>query len=219
MTVPAAFPKNLGGRPKFIGPKQPRVRGRLTAKRPGKTPCPVCGYLFRAETRGGRIQKTCSVECHLKTRRDYTGKANPNYRGANEHICGWCSRRFSGKRPRGRFSGTFCDLKCAAMKARMRYVGPSAFRNSRDLNEPELLEAAEKCGAWWTEAGPLDGWIFHPRIGFMPVEIKNPKRKGTKKEFTPLQKKFFEACTLSNSKYWIWRTVDDVLRDLHRNLP
>jgi hypothetical protein len=95
----------------------------------------------------------------------------------------------------------------AVLKANSRW-------NRRDLNEPEILRAAEKLGGFWIEGPPLDGWIFHNSTGFVPVEIKQPYRKGRAREFTPAQKRFIALCEVHGATYWVWRTVDDVCRDL-----
>lgn len=87
--------------------------------------------------------------------------------------------------------------------------------NRRDLNEPELIAAAEKLGGFWVEAPPLDGWVHHFRVGgWIPVEIKQPQRQGQAREFTKAQKRFFEWATACGGKWLVWYTVEDVLRDL-----
>jgi hypothetical protein len=90
-------------------------------------------------------------------------------------------------------------------------------RNARDQNERALIELAASLGAQWFEEGPLDGWIFIPRMGarYMPVEIKIPEREGLRHEFTPMQRRFIARCELLNAPYWVWRTSADVLRDLN----
>jgi hypothetical protein len=85
--------------------------------------------------------------------------------------------------------------------------------NTRDANERELLAVAERLGAHWLEAAPLDGWIWF-RGQWLPVEIKVPEREGLAHEYTPLQRRFMNWCRLRNARWLVWRTADDVLRDL-----
>lgn len=84
----------------------------------------------------------------------------------------------------------------------------------RDLNEPEIVNAAEKLGAFVLKFPPLDLWIWHTSTGWIPVEVKRPHRKGRMHEFTPAQKRFFDFCAANHGPYLVWRTVDDVIRDL-----
>lgn len=86
--------------------------------------------------------------------------------------------------------------------------------NRRDLNEPELLETASALGAMWFQFPPLDGWLWHAKTGWVPVEIKQPRRKGKAREFTPAQLRFFEWCKARQGKYLVWHTTEDVERDL-----
>lgn len=86
--------------------------------------------------------------------------------------------------------------------------------NRRDQNEPEIVAAAEKLGAMWWESPPLDGFIWHVSTGWIPVEIKQPHRKGHASEFEKSQLEFFEWCKARGGKYFVWYTVDDVIRDL-----
>lgn len=86
--------------------------------------------------------------------------------------------------------------------------------NPRDANEQALLAVAEKLGGHWREDPPLDGWIFC-RGRWMPVEIKLPEREGLAHEYTPAQKRFFTWCRQINASWWVWRTQEDVLRDLN----
>jgi hypothetical protein len=85
--------------------------------------------------------------------------------------------------------------------------------NPRDANEQALLKLAERLGAHWHEAPPLDGWVF-VRGRWMPVEIKLPEREGLAHEFTPAQRRFLSWCRQRNAPWWVWRTEADVLRDL-----
>lgn len=87
-------------------------------------------------------------------------------------------------------------------------------KNRRDLNEPEILETAKALGGAWFEWPPLDGWLWHAKTGWIPVEIKQPRRKGKANEFTPAQLRFFEWCKANSARHLIWYTVTDVERDL-----
>jgi hypothetical protein len=83
----------------------------------------------------------------------------------------------------------------------------------RDANEAALIALAERLGAHWCKAPPLDGWVF-VRGRWMPVEIKRPEREGQVWEYTPAQRKFFSWCRNRGATWWLWRTDADVLRDL-----
>lgn len=85
--------------------------------------------------------------------------------------------------------------------------------NNRDANEGVLLELAYRLGAAWWEEGPLDGWCVH-RGRFIPVEIKLPEREGLIHEYTKKQQRFFTWCKTMDVKWWVWRTSEDVIRDL-----
>lgn len=83
----------------------------------------------------------------------------------------------------------------------------------RDENEAALIKLAEQLGGHWLESGPLDGWIFF-RGTWLPVEIKQPSREGTVREYTPLQKRFMSWCTLHHAPWHIWRDDKDVMRTM-----
>jgi hypothetical protein len=88
-------------------------------------------------------------------------------------------------------------------------------RNTRDANERELVQTAERLGACWREAPPLDGLCWVPRLGkWMPVEIKLPEREGLSGEYTPAQRQFLAWCERNHAPHWVWRTIQDVMRDL-----
>lgn len=94
--------------------------------------------------------------------------------------------------------------------------GPQRYnRNTRDANEVALITVAEKLGACWREAPPMDGWIWVPRMAkWMPVEIKLPEREGTAGEYTPAQRQFMNWCERNHAPWWVWRTAQDVMRCL-----
>lgn len=93
---------------------------------------------------------------------------------------------------------------------RLRYS-----HNTRDANEAELVGLAARLGGAWREDGPLDGWIFVPRLArWMPVEIKRPEREGLADEYTKGQRQFIAWAKAHGAPWWVWRTSEDVLRDL-----
>jgi hypothetical protein len=88
-------------------------------------------------------------------------------------------------------------------------------RNNRDANEIALITHAKALGAEWQEEGPLDGWVWISRLErWMPVEIKIPEREGLKYEYTPAQQRFFRWCSERRAKWFTWRVLADVERDL-----
>jgi hypothetical protein len=86
-------------------------------------------------------------------------------------------------------------------------------RNKRDANELALITHAKALGAEWWEDGPLDGWVIFRGV-WMPVEIKIPEREGLKHEYTPMQLQFFRWCSERRAKWFTWRVLSDVERDL-----
>lgn len=87
------------------------------------------------------------------------------------------------------------------------------YANPRDANEQALLELAARLGAHWHEGPPLDGWAW-VRGRWAVVEIKRPEREGLAYEYTAGQRRFLTWCTNRGIPWWIWRTENDVLRDL-----
>jgi hypothetical protein len=83
----------------------------------------------------------------------------------------------------------------------------------RDAVEEALVALAERLGAAWHRGPPLDGWALHRGV-WMPVEIKAPEREGLKYEYTPQQIRFFAWCRIRNGRWWVWRSEDDVIRNL-----
>ena len=176
-----------------------------------KLACAVCGSGFNShkrKTKSGaeRISKCCSIRCHV-LQRNYFGRNNPNYRGTNIHTCAHCAEVFEGQRPKGYYERIFCSSRCNGLANKNGY-------NRRDLNEPKLLEVAAKLGGIWYQGPPLDGWLWHRKTGFIPIEIKQPRRKGQAHEFTRLQKEFFDSCKRQGAGYLVWHTQEDVVRDL-----
>jgi hypothetical protein len=86
-------------------------------------------------------------------------------------------------------------------------------RNRRDANENELVKHAAALGAHWLEEGPLDGWTYFRGV-WTPTEIKIPEREGTADEYTPAQLRFFRWCSERRAKWFTWRVLADVERDL-----
>lgn len=83
----------------------------------------------------------------------------------------------------------------------------------RDANEKPLIALAERFGAACHKGPPLDLWCVHRGV-WMPVEIKIPEVEGQKHEYKPAQLRFFAWCGIRNARWWVWRTEDDVIRDL-----
>jgi hypothetical protein len=86
-------------------------------------------------------------------------------------------------------------------------------RNRRDEVEQSLVAHARALGAEWWEDGPLDGWCIHRGV-WTPTEIKDPSREGLADEYTPIQLRFFRWCSMHRAKWFTWRTLEDVERDL-----
>lgn len=83
----------------------------------------------------------------------------------------------------------------------------------RDENEDELVNLARRLGATWRYAGPLDGWLGWDGK-WTPVEVKDPKKEGHADEFRPAQTLFIHDCKVDALPFLVWRTANDVLRDL-----
>lgn len=86
-------------------------------------------------------------------------------------------------------------------------------RNRRDNVENALVRHARALGAQFLEAPPLDGWALHRGV-WTPCEIKDPSREGKAGEYTSAQLRFFRWCREHRAKWWTWRTIDDVEKDL-----
>jgi hypothetical protein len=188
-----------------------------------KSVCTCCGKEFPYQSRkakdgSARVQKTCSIACHLATRRDYSGENNPNYRHGHKWKCAHCGKDFVGKRPMNqRHKNKYCSHLCVGLGtvqlARHEGTGHLVLRK-RDLNEPEIIAEVKRCGGLWIQGEPLDAWVFHDRTGFVPVEVKSPWRRGRLREFEQSQKLFFAGCDQVGAKYLVWYEPADVRRDL-----
>jgi hypothetical protein len=86
-------------------------------------------------------------------------------------------------------------------------------RNRRDGNEHALVAHARALGADWWEDGPLDGWTYQRGV-WTPTEIKQPEREGLVGEYTSAQLRFFRWCSERRAKWFTWRVLGDVERDL-----
>lgn len=83
-----------------------------------------------------------------------------------------------------------------------------------DNNRNALVELFQRLNGYWVPYAnkPFDGWALHARFGYMPVELKDPKKEGWKDEYTPRQKKLMKQMTDAGAKWLVWRTEDDVYR-------
>lgn len=88
------------------------------------------------------------------------------------------------------------------------------YADPRDEVERELLVVVSQLGGSWFSGPPLDGWCHSKRFGWVPVEIKAPEREGLAHEYTPMQKRFFAWAKLRECPFFVWRNIDDVVRDL-----
>jgi len=85
----------------------------------------------------------------------------------------------------------------------------------RDTNDAELVAHALRLGGHFVRAAPLDGWCWVPRLAvWRPVEIKRAEVEGQAHEYTPQQVRFQRWCRDRGAPWWVWRTLDDVTRDL-----
>jgi hypothetical protein len=81
----------------------------------------------------------------------------------------------------------------------------------RDANEPELVMLARQIGAvMWPLAEPVD-WLVGWRGRWYPTELKNPEGRN---RLTEQQILFSAAAKERELPVWIWRSEDDVFRDL-----
>lgn len=76
----------------------------------------------------------------------------------------------------------------------------------RDGTEPAILEALASMGVAVYKAPPLDLLIW---LGYwVPVECKTATGR-----LTPGQKDFIADCVAAGRPYYLWRSVDDAIRD------
>lgn len=88
-------------------------------------------------------------------------------------------------------------------------------RHRKDGNATELVSLWIMLGGQWEWGPPLDGWACLANE-WHPTEIKDPKRKGHKDEYTDKQKRFFAKCSLNGSHWWTWRESTDVIQARHK---
>lgn len=86
-------------------------------------------------------------------------------------------------------------------------------RHRKDSNANDLVGLWIELGGQWHWGPPFDGWAAM-RDYWHPVEIKDPKRKGRKNEYTDNQVRFMNKCHLNGNHYWTWRESEDVLRSV-----
>lgn len=97
----------------------------------------------------------------------------------------------------------------------MSYKRPQIHRI--DSNHHELVGEWERLKGEFFKAPPFDGWIWHPSWDwYLPVEIKDPAREGTKNEYTKAQKKAMAEMQAVGAPWVVWRTKVDVQRTLMR---
>lgn len=76
----------------------------------------------------------------------------------------------------------------------------------RDANEPTILEALIRMGVAVYKSAPLDLLVFTG--SWVPTEIKTEDGR-----LTPGQKDFIADCIAAGRPYYLWRSVDDCVRD------
>ena len=76
--------------------------------------------------------------------------------------------------------------------------------NKRDANEKAIIKRLAELKIGWTEAGPLDGWVFIRQ--WIPVEIKTKLGK-----LTQTQKDFVALCQMHGKPYMMLKDPEDVL--------
>lgn len=82
---------------------------------------------------------------------------------------------------------------------------------SLDANHLDLVAHAQGLGGYFVRVGPLEGWLWCPRLGmWRPVEIKIPAREGLANEYTPQQKRFMRWCLDHGAPWLVWRDRFDV---------
>jgi hypothetical protein len=186
-----------------------------------EVPCPGCGKLFKPRMGGyscgnPKRQLMCSQACWLTHRYRLGFAPHPSVKLRKRQVCTRCGATFEAHRTR-----KYCSPSCwheqhgVELSRRLGSMGAGRRWNHRDGNEAALITTAEQLGALWFEGPPLDGWVYIPQFGrWIPVEIKQPSREGHAREFTKLQHRCFGWCEQYGAPWWVWRTTDDVLRDL-----
>ena len=102
------------------------------------------------------------------------------------------------------------------MKSRGSAVPRRAAKS--DSNKARLLKVVVALGGTWFDYGFLDGFVWHHRCGWVPVEIKQAHRKGTKNEFTDTQQEFMAWAGVRLANFFVWYDEADVIRDLGGSL-
>jgi uncharacterized protein (DUF58 family) len=89
------------------------------------------------------------------------------------------------------------------------------YATRRDANEPGLIQTARRLGAEFERTDkPLD-WLCLFRGQCIPTEIKDPRKEGYANEFTQAQREFIQRCKNLGVRVWVWRSSEDVIRDLN----
>lgn len=98
----------------------------------------------------------------------------------------------------------------------MSYKRPQ--RHRRDGNQSALVGVFEQLGGQWVPYAnkPFDGWAYHARFGYLPVEIKLEEREGHANEYTPRQQKLLHRMKAAGLPWLVWRTQADVVSSINR---
>lgn len=74
------------------------------------------------------------------------------------------------------------------------------------------MKLFESLGGLWVPyaSKPFDGWAWHPKFGYLPVEIKRKEREGHADEYTPRQLKLMKEMRLLGARWLVWRSDEDV---------
>jgi hypothetical protein len=87
-------------------------------------------------------------------------------------------------------------------------------RHRPDNNQSSLVTMFEELGGLWIPyaSKPFDGWGWHAKwAGYMPIEIKDPKKEGHADEYTPRQRKVMQQLKEAGARWLTWRSQADVL--------
>lgn len=93
---------------------------------------------------------------------------------------------------------------------------PKRYAARRDGNEGPLLAIARQMGARVKLSGPLDAWVHTAKLGWFPVEIKDPDGRN---RLTPDQVDFVEWCQAWKMPVAIWRYTSDVIKTIEGDTP